>query len=138
MNIFNNAVKTAAREVQGGYEIDQNWATYGADSIYKFNQKIDWKKNGSALGNAAAGHMGHEYQESLVDAGVNKKDATTAGRFIDYSYDAASLGTAPVAGLIVDSVRDQKQKKRAKREQKLENKGMTIKEAAKAAAAAAN
>jgi len=138
MNIFNNAVKTAAREVQGGYEIDKNWATYGGGVMYDFNKKIEWENNGEALGNALGGHMGHEYQSALIGAGVNKSDATTAGRFIDYSYDAASLGTAPVAGLIVDSVRDQKQKKRAKREQKLENKGMTIKEAAKAAAAAAN
>lgn len=136
MNIFKSAVKTTAREVQGGYEIDAGWATYGADSVYDFNKKIEWENNGVALGNALGGHMGHEYQSALVGAGVNKSDATTAGRFIDYSYDAATFGAAPVAGLIIDSTRDQKQKKRKKREQKLEDKATTINQAAKAAAAA--
>ena len=80
--------------------------------------KINWSKTGKHLGVAIGGDMGGQYERALVNAGVGKRDAATAGRIIDYSYGAATLGAAPVAKMAIDEARSREAARKKKKKKK--------------------
>ena len=83
---------------------------------------INWGRTGKRLGVAIGGDMGGQYERSLRNAGVGKRDSATIGRGVDYTYGAATFGTAPVAKMAIDEARSReaarKKKKKKKKKQK--------------------
>ena len=79
---------------------------------------INWNRTGKHLGVAIGGDMGGQYERALVNAGVGRRDASTVGRIVDYTYGAATLGAAPVAKMAIDEGRSREAARKKKKKKK--------------------
>ncbi len=86
--------------------------------------KINYAKTGKRLGLAIGGDMGGQYERALVNAGVGKRDASTIGRGVDYTYGAATLGVAPVSKMAIDEARSREAQRKKKKKKKKKQKFM--------------
>ncbi len=111
-------INDTGKAFKDGFNYDVEGAKYGLGKLKRGNEMMDWKKTGKNLGVAVGGDMGHQYERALINAGVNREDAGTTGRVIDWAYGGATFGTAPIIKAGVDDARQRRAKKQRKNRKK--------------------